>query len=464
MRWEPRDYQQAGVRFIVTRPVGGILDDPGLGKTITMLSAFNVLKVQRMVRTMLVIAPLRPAYQTWPAEVKKWEHTQHLRVVVLHGPKKESLLKQCADIYVINPEGLPWLFSQQPCPKFDVLCVDESTRFKHPNTARFKIIKQHLNKFSRRYILTGSPTPNGLLDLFGQIFLLDQGAALGRFITHYRSTFFDATGFDGYTYKPKPGAEETIRLKIQPISLRRSAADYLTLPPLIGACGQGEPLVHEVELPAPAMKIYKSMEKELIAQLEAETIVSANAAAAFGKCRQISNGGLYGPEDASTGERAIHHIHDEKVDAVEELIEESSGVPTLVAYEFEHDLIRLKKRFPDAPHIGGGVSAKRFAKIEQAWNCGSIPVLLAQPQSVAHGLNLQATRANVIFHSLTPDLEVYEQFIRRVWRSGQQHRVFVHHIVAKGTVDKKILSMLQRKDGVQQRMLESLKAECRRES
>lgn len=461
MKWSPHDYQKKAIAFIIQQACAGLFLDPGLGKTIIMLQAFNILKKQKMVRKMLVVAPLRPMYLTWTAEVKKWDEVNHLRVGLLHGPTKSTVLNDPKyDIHVINPEGLKWLFRtvDDPSEYWDILCVDESTKFKHTDTERFRVLKPALEKFGRRYILTGSPAPNGLLDLFGQVYILDLGGSLGRFITHYKAQYFEC--FDGFAYTPRFGAETRIYEKLKPLVLRMSQADYLELPPLIGACGYGEPLVREVVLPDDARKIYDDMESLLISDLQEDKVIAANAASASGKCRQIANGGLYGSalRKDMNNERGQYDLHEAKTDAVEEIIEELQGVPALVAYEYEHDRDRLLRRFgKDTPWIGGGVGAGRFRDIEMAWNRGEIPVLLAQPQSVAHGLNLQGTKGVVIWHSITWDLEVYEQLIRRVWRQGQKERVFVHHVVAKGTIDELIIKMLQKKDGVQRSLLNALK-------
>lgn len=464
---KPHKFQMKCAEFGVSHACAGFFLDPGLGKTVIMLMIFSMLRKLKMCRSMLVIAPLRPMYLTWPAEVKKWEQFTGLRVGILHGPTKGSVLNDDYDIYLINPQGLKWLTKtvDDPADYWDILCVDESTRFKHTDTEQFKLIARgkegrpaFIEKFGRRYILTGSPAPNGLLDLFGQVFLLDMGASLGRYITHYRSAYFDP-GYDGYSYEPRYGAENAIYEKLKPLVVRMAAEDYLEMPPLIGACGHGEPLVRLVELPEEARKIYRKMESFMITELQDDTVTAANAAAVSNKCRQIANGGLYGskPREDMNDERGEYDVHEAKVDAVEELIEELQGVPALVAYEYGHDLDRLQRRFPNAPHIGGGVSAAQFAAIEAAWNKGNIPILLAQPQSVAHGLNLQATRAAVIWHSITWDLEIYEQFIRRVWRQGQKERVFVYHVVAKGTIDEMILELLAKKDKTQRALLTALK-------
>jgi hypothetical protein len=441
--WVPHEYQKSAIKFMVGQGAAGLFLDPGLGKTSITLAAFKVLKDKGLVEKMLVIAPLRPCYGVWPEEVKKWEQFTDLRVSVLHGPAKEKLLQDDADIHVINPEGLQWLFKHpHPYPwPYQMLVVDESTRFKHGNTQRFKTLKPYLREFKRRYILTGSPAPNGLLDLFGQCYLLDGGAALGGYITHYRMEHFDPVGFGGYQWALKPGHDKLIEEKLRPLVMRLSAEDYLDIPPLINN-------TVTVTLPDAAMKVYREMETLLVAQVKDEQVV----AAATTKCRQIANGGIY-----HEGGSEWSHIHEAKVEAVKELVEELSGKPALVAYEYRHDLERLQRAFPDAPHIGGGVSAAAFARIEHEWNRGEIPVLLAQPQSVAHGLNLQGTGAAVIWAGLTWDLEVAEQFVRRVWRQGQKETVVQHFIVAKGTVDEVVMRALARKDKTQSSLLAALK-------
>lgn len=462
MNFTPHQYQQRAAAFGVENACAGFFLDPGLGKTVIMYMIFKILKDMKMARRMLVVTPLRPMYLTWPAEAAKWDQFRDLRVGVLHGPTKASTLNDDRiDVHVINPEGLQWLFKTVDNPEeyWDILCVDESTKFKHTDTERFRVLKPALERFGRRYILTGSPAPNGLLDLFGQVFILDLGASLGRFITHYRMNYF-SQGYTGFGWEPQPGAEARIYRKLAPLVLRMSAEDYLELPPLVGACGYGEPLVRQVELPEDARKVYDKMEEHLITELQDDTVTAANAGVAAGKCRQIANGGLYGsaPRKDMQDEKGMYNIHDAKTDAVEEIVEELQGTPALVAYEYEHDRNRLLKRFgEDTPWIGGGVSASRFKEIETAWNRGEIPVLLAQPQSVAHGLNLQGTRGAVIWHSIPYDFEVYEQFVRRIYRQGQKERVVVHHIVAKNTIDELVLKMLQKKDRVQRSLLNALK-------
>jgi SNF2 family DNA or RNA helicase len=360
------------------------------------------------------------------------------------------------DIHVVNPEGLPWLnrsLANTHKWPWDMLVVDESTKFKHTRSLRFKLLKPMLNRFRRRYILTGSPVPNGLMDLFGQIYILDLGNSLGQYITHYRINYFSQTGFGGYEWRIQPGAERRIYDKIAPLTMRMSQADYLQLPPLINS-------TIEIDLPSEARRVYKEMEDLMMASIGSDSVLAANAAAATNKCRQIANGGIY-----HEGGEAYTNLHDEKADAVADLVEQLQGKPCLIAYEYRHDLERLHRRFGgNTPYIGGGVSPSRFREIEAAWNMGEIPILLAQPQSVAHGLNLQGTGAAVIWHSIPWDLEVYEQFVRRVWRQGQKERVFNYHIVARGTVDEAVMKALAAKDRTQKALLSALRDYARGET
>lgn len=443
--YKPHNYQKEAIKFLIANSYAGLFQDPGLGKTSETYAAFKILRQQGFVRRMLVVAPLRPAYSVWPQEAQKWSDFASLKVCVLHGENRR--LNTDSDVDVINPEGLKWLFGEVSKLRsfpWEMLVIDESTRFKHTDTLRFKTLKPWLPKFLRRYILTGSPAPNGLMDLFGQIFILDRGHALGRYITHYRQEFFAQTGFNGYDWKLREDSEEKIHQRIKPLVLRQSAEDYLDLPPLVEN-------VIRVDLPPAARKVYEQMEEHLIAELESGVITAATAAAASSKCRQIANGGIYD----ESGE--WRHVHDAKTEAVQELVEELSGKPAFIAYEFRHDLARLQKAFPLAPYLGGGVAPAKGRAVEAAWNAGQLPVLLAQPASVAHGLNLQGVGAAVVWHSLTWDLEHDEQFVRRVWRQGQKERVVVHRVVARHTLDEVVLAAVRGKGRVQRNLLASLK-------
>lgn len=457
--WKPHKYQEKAIKHLLERSAAGLFLDPGLGKTSITLGAIKILLREKLIKRVLVIAPLRVAYSVWPVEVEKWEDFRHLRVVVLHGGDKEKKLRESADIYVINPEGLNWLMSSGRFSTLgaDVLVVDESSKFKHPKTERFKTLKGVLGRFSRRWILTGTPAPNGLMDLFGQCYVMDLGKSLGQYITHFRAKYFTPVDRMGFNWAPAEGAEEAIYDALRPYVLRLSATDYLELPELIEN-------VVTVELPPKARKVYDELEEELLAELDGGGLaVALSTAAAAIKCRQIANGGLYRQFDAD--DKPILkkdewiHLHDAKTEAVLDIVEELGGSPVLIAYDFAHDRERLLKALgKDTPYIGGGVSPKRTDEIVREWNAGRIPVLLGHPAAMGHGLNMQGAGSHIIWHSLTYDLELDEQFIRRIWRQGtKSKRVTVHRIVAKGTTDEAILRAIRRKGKVQNRLLDALR-------
>lgn len=441
-------YQEEAVRFMVGRSAAGLFLDPGLGKTLCTYSAFHILRQAKKVKTMLVVAPLRPLYQTWPQENEKWGFG--FQVAMLHGKKKLQALMSRADVYLVNYEGLEWLarMMQETGLAFDMVVFDESSKLRNTTTKRFKLIRAILKWFKRRYILTGTPAPNGLEGLFGQIYTLDAGEALGRFVTHFRREYFDQDPFVPFPrFTLKAGAAERIYERIAPLVVRFDDSQ-LDMPKRVDR-------TILIDLPKAARTIYQDLESTLIAQLDAsEVVVAKNAAVATHKLRQVANGGLYRQGDTGGWQK----MHDAKTEAVIELVEELEGQPALVAYEFHHDLERLQKAFPGAPHIGGGVSPKKALEIQKAWDAGDVPVLLGQPQAMAHGLNLQKGGRAVIWHSLTFNYEDYDQFNRRVYRQGQARRVFVYHLVARDTVDEVILNeALPRKGGTQGDLFRALK-------
>lgn len=454
-RWQPHAYQKKAVRHLIERGAAALFLDPGLGKTSITLGAIKILLQQKLMSRALIVAPLRVCYSVWPREVEKWTDFNQLKVVVLHGGDKLEKLSEPADIYLINPEGLDWLTTDKRIDKLgtDVLVIDESSKFKHTNTKRFKALKPHLKKFRRRWILTGTPAPNGLMDLFGQVYIMDLGKSLGSYITHFRINYFDATGFGGYTWVPKRDSAEKIYELLRPMALRLAAEDYLELPELV---------INNiyVDLPEEARRIYDELEEEMITTLQGSEIITAvTAAAASIKCRQVANGGIFVQHDhapAVSSDR-WRNLHTAKVDAVADLIEELQGQPVLVAYDFEHDKDRLRKGLPGAV-FASDYSAKEFVKIEEAWNRGEISILCGHPASLGHGLNLQGAGQHVIWHSMFWDLELYDQFIRRILRQGNKHaHVFCHHIMARNTVDATILRTLDRKDRVQGKFLDAMR-------
>lgn len=473
--WIPHAYQKKAVKFLLEHAASALFLEPGLGKTSVTLAAIKLLKQKKLLDKVLLIAPLRVCYSVWPKEVDKWTDFRGLKVSVLHGAKKDAALKTEADIYVVNPEGLDWLLQAKKTKTvagktkveinlarfkalgFDTLVVDELSKFKHTNTNRFKSLRQVLHTFQRRWGLTGSPAANGLMDLFGQCYVLDQGRTLGQYISHYRMKYF-VPGYDGFSWDLRKGAEQEIYERLRPLVLRMAAKDYLDMPTLI------ENNIR-VDLPASVAKIYNQLEDDLIAKLDSRIIVASTAAAASIKCRQVASGGIY--LDAETealvklpkSQREWVNLHTEKVDALADLIDELQGSPLLVAYEFIHDLDRLHKKLGvDVPYIGGGVTAKRSAELAGLWNAGKLPVLLGHPQAIAHGLNLQEIGNHVCWHSLTWDYELYDQFIRRVLRQGNKSKnVFCHHIIARGTIDEVVLAAVKSKRSGQNALFDALR-------
>jgi SNF2 family DNA or RNA helicase len=488
--WKPHRYQQKAIKFLLEHAAAGLFLDPGLGKTAIALAAFKILRRLQAAERMLVVAPLRPATLVWPAEIAKWADFCDLKVVVLHGDKKESLLAEAAeaDIVVINPEGLEWLFDVQKVRRqtrtgktkvditvnldtrfrklrCDTLVVDEASKFKHSDNQRFRILKTVLDFFDRRWALTGSPSAGGLMDLFGIMYVIDGGHALGPFITHYRNAYFYPSGWGGYDYQLQPGAEKRIYERIAPSVLRMDADDYLELPQVVSS-------VTQIILPDNVRRMYDELETEFITEIEdiGKVIMAPNSGASLVKCRQIANGGIYLEREVNElgkkmGPREWRNLHDEKVQAALDYRDEILGNQLLVTFDFEHDLDRLLAGFgKDTPYIKGGMTVKKIAELEARWNMGEIPVLLANAETVALGLNLQGSDAHHIFlHSLTYSYEVYDQLIRRLRRQGNKaKRVFVRHAVAKNTVDEAMMEAVKKKRKGQDDLFSYLKAYARK--
>jgi len=467
VKWEPLPYMRRAVKFLLEHACAALFLDPGLRKTSITYAAFCFLKKQGVADKMLVIAPIKACYRVWPAEAAKWKDFSHLRVVVLHGPKKNERLHEDADVYVVNPEGIEWLVGSRSLREwkklgFDTLCIDELTKFKSSSGKRFKILKTVLDTFSRRWGLTGSPAPNGLLDLFGQCYVLDLGRTLGRYITHYRFEYFVNPDKQGWNWALKPGAKERIYERLKPLALRMSADDYLDLPPIIDIGLEKE---ERLELPPKARELYDALEEDLIAKIDAKIVTAANAATAGGKLWQICNGGLYVDQDLASiikggvAGRSTMKIHDVKTDWLEELIESLNGQPLLVAYQYQHDLERLQERFgKDIPVFGA--HDKKNSLIEAAWNRNELLYVFGQQDSIAHALNLQeGSAAHLAHYSLTWNLETYEQLIRRIRRSGTQaKRVFRYHAVIKDSTDEDRVYSIRRKDKTQKSLFDALKA------
>lgn len=453
--FKARDYQLQAIRHLLRKPFSGLFMDPGTGKTACILAAYHVLKKKGMVDKMLVVAPINPAYNTWPAEIEEWHFPYSWKI--LHGYKKEQRLHEEADIYIINYEGLAWLAKQKGWA-FDWLVLDESSKVRNTRSQRFRLLKQLLKRFKRRSILTGTPVPNGLINLFGQIFCLDHGASLGRYITHYRREHFYQTGYGGYTWELQNGHDKLIHKAVKPLVFRVSE-DELDLPKKFN------PPIY-LTMDKQAMTQYKRFEADFVLQVEDNLITAANAAVLSQKLRQVANGGIYngsGVEDKRI-ERPYTNIHMEKANAIVDLSAELAGKPLLVGYEFRHDMYRLKEQLGDVPHVGGGMRQSLKNQLFSEFNEGKHPVLLGQIESMSLGLNLQKACSHVAIHSLPWDLEAYIQFIRRVYRSGQKNRTYIYHLIMRDTIDEVVMRVLRTKGATQAKLLTSLKTTLRRRS
>jgi SNF2 family DNA or RNA helicase len=428
----------------------------GLGKTVTTLTAIKELKYNRFqVRRVLVIAPKKVAEGTWTKEAAKWDHTKMLRVSPVLGSqtKRIKALNTPADIYVTNRENVVWLvdYYRNAWP-FDMVVVDESSSFKSHSAKRFKALASVGERIERMVELTGTPSPNGLDDLWAQVFLLDGGERLGKRYTHFRERYFqpDKRGADGmvYSYEAKPGSEEGILEKISDICISMKAEDYLQLPDIT---------YHEVpvELDAKALKSYCELEREMVLQLPegGEDISVTSAAALSNKLLQLANGAIY-DED-----RQVHEVHGCKVEAFMELVESLQGKPALVFYNYQHDRTRLLEALKKT---GLRVRELKTPQDEDDWNARRIDILLTHPASSAYGLNLQQGGNHVIWFGLTWNYELYTQANKRLHRQGQQEKVIIHHLVCSGTRDEDVMQALQRKDDAQNWVMESLKARIRR--
>ncbi len=410
---------------------------------ITLSAIFDLALDSFLVRKVLVIAPLRVARDTWPAEIKKWSHLRGLTYSVAIGSEaqRKVALLQTVDIYIINRENVDWLVNRSRLPfDYDMVVIDELSSFKSHQAKRFKSLMKVRPKVKRIVGLTGTPSSNGLMDLWAEFRLLDMGHRLGRFIGRYREDYFVPDKRNQqviFSYKPKPGAEEAIYRHISDITISMKSTDYLKLPELV---------MNEmtVKLSDKEADYYQTLKQELVLSLKGKEIDAVNAAALSGKLLQMANGAVYDDQGA------VVHIHDRKLDALEDLIEAANGKPVLVVYWFKHDLERILNRFP-AVKLDSTCSFKR-------WNDGEIPLALIHPASAGHGLNLQAGGSTLIWFGLTWSLELYQQTNARLWRQGQKDTVVIHHIITQDTIDENVMGALKRKDKTQTALIEAVKA------
>lgn len=452
MEYKPHDYQKYVTEFIMSHPVAAIILQMGLGKTVCTLDAINQLMYDAFeVSKVLVIAPLRVAKVTWSDEIKKWDNLSHLRYSIAVGTEKERIeaLKKDADIYIINRENVQWLVEKSDVPfEYDMVVIDELSSFKNWNSKRFKAFMQVRPRVKRVVGLTGTPSPNGIMDLFAQFKCLDMGVRLGRFITQYRNCYFIPDRMNGqivYSYKLRPGAEKQIYDKISDITISMKTLDHLKMPEVIENR-------YPVYMDEAEQALYDEMRQDLILPYkEDESITAANAAALSGKLCQLANGAVY----SESGEPV--HIHDRKLDALEDIIEAANGKSVLVAYWFKHDRLRIMERLEKLKVPFSSLDGQESMR---NWNKGEIPVALIHPASAGHGLNLQFGGSTIVWFGMTWSLELYQQTVARLWRQGQKdNTVVVQHIITKGTIDERIMKALTQKEHTQTALIDAVKAD-----
>lgn len=444
MKYKPHEYQSYATEFILSHPISAVFLEMGLGKSVITLSAiFDLCLDSFLVCKVLVIAPLRVARDTWPAEINKWDHLKGLSYSVAVGTEKERIdaLKKQSTLYIINRENVDWLVHKSGIPfHFDMVVIDELSSFKSYGAKRFKSLLKVRPSVKRIVGLTGTPSSNGLMDLWAEFRILDLGQRLGRYISHYRNTYFKPDKRNAqiiFSYKPLPGAEDEIYKQISDITISMKSTDYLKMPEYVS----NEVFV---TLSEKEWKVYSDFKEDMVANLGDEEIDAVNAAVLSGKLLQMANGAVYDSENKA------HVIHDKKLDALEDLIEGANGKPVLVAYWYKHDLERIKDRFP--------VKQIQSSKDIEDWNDGKIPIAVIHPASAGHGLNLQSGGSTLIWFGLTWSLELYQQTNARLYRQGQRDTVIVHHIITKNTIDEDVLLALTKKEKTQDALIDAVKA------
>lgn len=444
MKYKPHEYQSYATEFILSHPISAVFLEMGLGKSVITLSAiFDLCLDSFLVCKVLVIAPLRVARDTWPAEINKWDHLKGLSYSVVVGTEKERIdaLKKQSTVYIINRENVDWLVHKSGIPfHFDMVVIDELSSFKSYGAKRFKSLLKVRPSVKRIVGLTGTPSSNGLMDLWAEFRILDLGQRLGRYISHYRNTYFKPDKRNAqiiFSYKPLPGAEDEIYKQISDITISMKSTDYLTMPEYVS----NEVFV---TLSDKEWRVYSDFKEDMVANLGDEEIDAVNAAVLSGKLLQMANGAVYDSENKA------HVIHDKKLDALEDLIEGANGKPVLVAYWYKHDLERIKERFP--------VRQIQSSKDIENWNDGKIPIAVIHPASAGHGLNLQSGGSTLIWFGLTWSLELYQQTNARLYRQGQNETVIIHHIITKGTIDEDVMTALTKKEETQASLIDAVKA------
>ncbi|MDW0113647.1 DEAD/DEAH box helicase [Sporosarcina saromensis] len=444
MKFKPHKYQEFATNFIIENPISAIFLEMGLGKSVITLTAIYELMLERFeVNRVLVIAPLRVARNTWPEEIEKWSHLKGLTYAVAVGTEKERLeaLYSDAHIYIINRENVEWLIARSGIDfNFDMVVIDELSSFKSHQSKRFKSLMKVRPNIKRIVGLTGTPSSNGLMDLWAEYRLLDMGERLGKFIGRFRESYFEPDKRNQhmiFSYKPKPGAEESIYEKISDITISMKGTDYLKLPDLI---------MNEVpvSLNMKEKETLDVMKRDLITTIKGEDITASNAAALSNKLLQMANGAVYDDNGSVT------QIHDRKLEKLEDIIEAANGKPVLIAYWFKHDLLRIQKRFK--------VEVLTSSDSIKKWNGGKIQIAAIHPASAGHGLNLQAGGSTLVWFGLTWSLELYQQTNARLYRQGQTDTVIIHHLIAKDTMDERVMDALNKKNNTQSALIDAVKA------
>lgn len=454
MKFIPHDYQKYSAQFIIDKYKAGLLLDMGLGKSASTLMALHKLESYYLeINKVLIIAPKRVAQYTWPNEINKWDDFKQMSYSIVIGTEAErqKALEKDALIYLINRENVEWLYKllakEKDVKRFDTIVIDESSSFKNPSTKRFRALKRMAMKCPRMLILTGTPAPNGLMDLWSQIFLLDQGQRLGRTLTEYRNRYFTPGRRNGHVifdWVAKPQAEEEIYKAISDIVVSMKSVDHLKMPERVDNS-------IEIEMTDRVKKIYREFKTEFLLELEDEVITAATAGVLCNKLLQLSNGALY-KKDGS-----FEVIHNYKLEALEEILENNPEVPILVFYNYKSDLSRLQEYFKSLePKTLDDSNAL------EDWNARKIRLLLANPTSMGHGLNMQAGGNIIVWFGLTFNLELYQQANARLYRQGQHNTVIIHHLVLKNSEDEVVMKRLQEKDHIQNSLIEYVKAEIRR--
>lgn len=451
MKYNPHDYQKYAIEYIKKHPIAAVILAMGMGKTSITLTAIEELMHDSFeICKVLIVAPLRVASTVWSDEIKQWDHLKHLRYSKILGIEKERIaaINKNADIYLINRENLQWLIEKSGTEfDYDMVVVDELSSFKNWSSKRFKAFMKVRPRVKRVVGLTGTPSSNGLMDLFAEFKVLDMGARLGRFITQYRTNYFRPDRMNGqivYSYKLLPGAEERIYDKISDITISMKAMDHLNMPELINTR-------YPVYMDEDEEQLYNDMKNDLILPFIGDEITAANAAALSNKLCQMANGAVY------TDNQQVMHIHDRKLDALEDIIEAANGNPILVAYWFQHDLERIINRMQELK-----INYAQLTKEDniRKWNKGEIAVGLIHPASAGHGLNLQSGGSTLVWFGLTWSLELYQQTVARLWRQGQTaSTVVIQHIVTEGAIDERILKALVQKDIHQSALIDAVKAD-----